>query len=72
MIEAEKQSRVLRLKYNKKFINRIIIVKDRATEKTWKGKILNVLDHETFSVENNSSRERPVVEVDIYDIVRVI
>ena len=52
MIEAERQSRILRTKFNKRFINRIIIVGDHG--KTWKGKILDVIDHETFSVENQS------------------
>lgn len=70
--ESEKQSRVLRLKYNKRFINRIIIVKSKDNDKTWKGKIVSALDHETFSVENHSKPEKPVLEVDIYDIVRVI
>ena len=38
--------------------------------KTWKGKILDVIDHETFSVENQSLKDRPVMNVDIYNIYR--
>ena len=70
MIEAERQSRILRTKFNKRFINRIIIVGDHG--KTWKGKILDVIDHETFSVENQSLKDRPVINVDIYNIYRVV
>lgn len=70
--QVEKSSRVLRLKYNKKFLNRIIIVRNKNNDKTWKGKILDVLDHETFTVENHSKPEKPILQVDIYDIVRVI
>tara|TARA_Y100000361_G_scaffold137864_1_gene139629 strand:+ start:739 stop:951 length:213 start_codon:yes stop_codon:yes gene_type:complete len=70
MVEVEKQARVLRTKFNKRFINRIVIVGENG--KTWKGKILDVLDHETFSVENQTSRERPVQTVDIYQIYRVV
>jgi hypothetical protein len=70
MIEAEKQSRELRTKFNKRFINRIVIVGENG--KTWKGKILNVLDHETFSIENQTMKDRPVQEVDIYQIYRVV
>ena len=70
MVEVEKQARVLRTKFNKRFINRIVIVGDHG--KTWKGKILDVIDHETFSVENQSLKDRPVMNVDIYNIYRVV
>mgnify|MGYP003651416556 CR=1 FL=1 len=70
MVEVEKQARVLRAKFNKKFINRIIIVGENG--RTWKGKILDVIDHETFSVENQSANSRPIQEVDIYQIYRVV
>jgi hypothetical protein len=70
MTEAERQSRILRTKFNKKFVNRIIIVGEDG--RTWKGKILDVVDHETFSVENQSLKDRPSQEVDVYDIYRVV
>ena len=59
-----------RLKFNKKLINRIVIVSDKG--RTWKGKILSVIDHETFTVENQTKKDKPVFNVDIYDIVRVV
>ena len=49
MIEAERVSRIQRLKFNKKLINRIVIVSEFG--RTWKGKITNVIDHETFQIE---------------------
>ena len=70
MTEAERQSRILRTKFNKKFVNRIIIVGEDG--RTWKGKILDVVDHETFSVEKQSLKDRPSQEVDVYDIYRVV
>ena len=70
MTEAERQSRILRTKFNKKFVNRIIIVGESG--RTWKGKILSVIDHETFSVENQSVDDRPTQEVDVYQIYRVV
>ena len=72
MLEVERQARTLREKFNRKLINRIIIVKEKGSDKTWKGKISDVIDHETFSVENHSKQERPLVNVDIYDITRVV
>jgi len=70
MKEAERQARILRVKFNKRFINRIIIVEEN--DRTWKGKIVDVVDHETFSVENQSINSRPVQEVDVYKIYRVV
>ncbi len=70
MVEAEKQARVSRVKFNKKFINRLIIFARGG--KTYKGKISQALDHETFSVQSLSEEGRPAYEVDIYDIHRVL
>ena len=70
MIEAERISRALRLKYNKKFKDRIIIVLEG--DKTWKGKILDTIDHETFLVDRKMGPKNYEYNVDIYDIVRVI
>ena len=70
MIEAERVSRIQRLKFNKKLINRIVIVSEFG--RTWKGKITNVIDHETFQIENQTDKDRAVSTVDIYQICRVI
>lgn len=70
MTRAEQKSRILRTKFNKRFINRIVIVGENG--KTWKGKILDIIDHETFSIENQTSKDGQVQEVDIYQIYRVV
>ena len=70
MIEAERVSRIQRLKFNKKLINRIVIVSELG--RTWKGKITNVTDQETFQIENQTDKDREVSTVDIYQICRVI
>ena len=59
-----------KLKFNKRLINRIVIVREK--NKTWKGKILEVLDPETFKIKNEDTPSAKDKEVDIYSIERVL
>ena len=59
-----------KIKFNKKLINRIVIVRDG--NKTWKGKILDVLSAETFSVKDQNSPDSKDKEVDIYNIEKIL
>lgn len=50
--------------YNKKAIGQIVFVLDKKGD--WEGKILDVLNFETFSVERLNDKK--VFEVNIFDI----
>jgi hypothetical protein len=65
MIRSEEEKKKM-VEANKRMVDKVVKIVDPSSSSYWVGKIMEVIDHETFSIRRNKNSEPK--DINMFDV----